>query len=161
MKIMITGHRPSSLSNDYGYDYHSGKWKYTIQIFKELLIRYKATEAITGMALGADTAFAIAVLELKKSGYDLKLHCAIPCLNHSSKWPEKSRELYHSILRQADLVQVVSEESYQPRLMQIRNEYMVDHSDLLIAFWNGEKGGTKNCIDYAKKQFRPMIWIEP
>ena len=26
---------------------------------------------------------------------------------------------------------------------------MVDHSDLVLAYWDGSSGGTKNCIKYA------------
>lgn len=28
---------------------------------------------------------------------------------------------------------------------------MVDHSNLVIAVWNGKKSGTKNTIDYANR----------
>ena len=28
---------------------------------------------------------------------------------------------------------------------------MVDHSAKVIAVWNGDKSGTKNTVDYAKK----------
>lgn len=32
-----------------------------------------------------------------------------------------------------------------------RNSFMVDHSHVVIAFWNGEKGGTWQTIQYALK----------
>jgi predicted Rossmann fold nucleotide-binding protein DprA/Smf involved in DNA uptake len=32
-----------------------------------------------------------------------------------------------------------------------RNAFMVDHSNVVIAFWNGEKGGTWQTIQYALK----------
>lgn len=35
-----------------------------------------------------------------------------------------------------------------------RNEYMVDRSRLVVAFWNGEKGGTWQTIQYALKSRR-------
>ena len=38
------------------------------------------------------------------------------------------------------------------RTYQRRNEFMVDHSNLVIAVWNGEKSGTKNTIDYAERK---------
>ncbi|MBR3438062.1 MAG: WYL domain-containing protein [Clostridia bacterium] len=37
------------------------------------------------------------------------------------------------------------------RLM-LRNKWMVDHSNWLIAVYNGSAGGTKNTIEYAKKE---------
>jgi hypothetical protein len=33
-----------------------------------------------------------------------------------------------------------------------RNEYMVDRSRVVVAFWNGEKGGTWQTIQYSLKQ---------
>ena len=80
MKICVTGHRPDKL---YGYNITTPKYIKLKDKFKELLIKNNCTEAITGMALGADMVFAVAVLELKNQGYDIKLHCAIPCRNHS------------------------------------------------------------------------------
>ena len=34
---------------------------------------------------------------------------------------------------------------------------MVDRSDFVLAFWNGTKGGTGNCVEYAKKQGKPVV----
>lgn len=160
MKIMVTGHRPNKLPG-FTYDYTSKKWRKIIDLFKDILKKYNCTECITGMALGTDTAFALAAIELKKEDYEIKLYCAIPCLNHSSKWPKESQKLYQSIIEKADIVKIITEESYKPYLMQKRNEYMVDQSDLCIAVWDGTSGGTKNCIEYIKKQYKPMIWIDP
>lgn len=33
----------------------------------------------------------------------------------------------------------------------IRNQKIVDHSDFIIAFWNGRSPGTKMTIDFARK----------
>lgn len=41
--------------------------------------------------------------------------------------------------------------SYNAEAYQRRNEWMVDHSAHVIAVFNGEKGGTKNTVDYAEK----------
>lgn len=40
--------------------------------------------------------------------------------------------------------------SFSMESYQIRNEWMVDRSSLVIAVFNGEQSGTKNTIDYAK-----------
>lgn len=37
--------------------------------------------------------------------------------------------------------------------MQSRNEWMVNRSNIVIALWDGsEKGGTYNCLKYAKSK---------
>ena len=38
---------------------------------------------------------------------------------------------------------------------------MVDHSDRVLAVWDGSSGGTKNCIDYAKEKMVPVDFILP
>ena len=35
---------------------------------------------------------------------------------------------------------------------QVRNEWMVNHSNLVIAVFNGQKSGTKNTVDYAARK---------
>lgn len=158
MKMCVTGHRPKKL---YGYDLTDPRWVRLKNDFKDILKRNLCDEAITGMALGVDTVFALAVLELKKEGYDIKLHCAIPCKNHSCKWPEKSVLQYKDILSKADTVKLVSDEEYKPWLMQKRNEYMVDLADVVIAVWDGSNSGTGNCIKYAQKCGKEIIQITP
>ena len=158
MKICVTGHRPNKL---YGYDITNPKWVELKEKFKTLLINNNCTEAITGMALGVDTVFALAVLELKAIGYKIKLHCAVPCKNHSSKWNRESVDLYNKILLKADIIKIVSDEEYRPYLMQKRNEYMVNISDKVIAVWDGSNSGTANCIKYAEKCNKEIIRIVP
>ena len=158
MKMCVTGHRPNKL---YGYDLTDDRWIALKEDFKQILIENKCDEAITGMALGVDTIFAYAVLELKEDGQDIKLHCAIPCRNFSGKWYIYDKIKYYNILSLADTVKLVSDEEYKPYLMQKRNKYMVDHSDKVIAVWDGSKSGTKNCIDYAKKVGKDIIYVQP
>lgn len=158
MVICVTGHRPNKL---YGYDLSDIRWQNLKERFKRILVKENCTEAITGMALGVDTVFALAVLELKEEGYDIKLHCAIPCKNHSCKWRKESIDQYNDILAKADIVKLVSDEEYKPWLMQKRNEYMVDHSDEVIAVWDGSPSGTANCVNYAMKNNKKIYRINP
>ena len=158
MKISVTGHRPNKL---YGYNLSATKWVDLKNQFKEILKHEQCTEAITGMALGVDTVFALAVLELKNEGFPIKLHCAIPCQNHSSKWFSESRKTYDAILQRADTVKIVTDAPYEPYLMQKRNEYMVDLADKTIAVWNGTPGGTANCVRYAEQKNKNIIRIIP
>lgn len=158
MRIAVTGHRPNKL---YGYNIFSREWISLKEEFKKLLVDNHCTEAITGMALGVDTVFALAVLELQDEGYNIKLHCAIPCRNHSCKWNRESVELYDNILKRADVVKLVTDAEYEPWMMQVRNEYMVDLADKIIAVWDGSNGGTANCVRYAEKKGKDIIRIVP
>ena len=45
--------------------------------------------------------------------------------------------------------------------MLVRNDYMVDHSDLVLAIWNGEQsGGTWHTIEYAKAKGKQVDIIK-
>ena len=45
--------------------------------------------------------------------------------------------------------------------MLVRNDYMVDHSDLVLAIWNGEQsGGTWHTIQYAKTKGKQVDIIK-
>ncbi len=40
---------------------------------------------------------------------------------------------------------------------QVRNEWMVDRSALVIAVFNGQKNGSKNTIDYAVRKGKRIL----
>lgn len=146
----FTGHRPNKL-----YGYNKSEFK-NIAIrnaikdaIKLLYIKHNIRNFISGMALGVDQWAAEIVLELKEAYPDIKLIAAIPCRDHSSKWPQKSRDEYNNILDKCDYRVMVNKMRYFPQCMQIRNEWMVDRSIGQIAVWDGTSGGTGNCIKYA------------
>lgn len=154
MKVALTGHRPNKL---YGYDLYGDKrYKILAEKILQVLNDNNATACISGMALGADTLFALIAL---KNGFQLE--CAIPCLNHSCKWNKESQKQYDDIIAKADKVTFVTHEEYKPWVMQERNKYMVDNCDLLIAVWDGSSGGTGNCVKYAQSVNKPIVIIKP
>lgn len=166
MKIAITGHRPKVLG--WGYDYLN-KPHYTElgEDLRNIIINRiennggETIEIISGMALGVDTLFALLGLTLKEEGYNVKLHCAIPFKGQENRWAKGERQLYNYILSKADKITYVCEEGYANWKMQKRNEFMVDNCDLLIAVWNGSKSGTANCVNYAKRKGKEIIYINP
>lgn len=156
--ICVTGHRPNKL---WGYDLNAPKYQLLKEKMKNFLVAHNCTHAITGMALGIDQLFALAVLELKDEGHDITLEAAIPCQNHAKQWPKSSQELWQDIVSKCDITTLVTDEPYKPYLMQIRNEYMVDNADEVLAIWDGTRGGTGNCVDYASRQLKPTFRINP
>lgn len=154
MKIAITGHRPNKLGNDY-----DGTSELIKSIKSEICIQmYKHTsrypdmfiEGITGMALGIDQLFADICIKA-----NIPFIAAIPCIGQWSKWPQKSIKLYDEILANPLCTKyLVSDSVYFDGCMDKRNIWMVDQltepEDRLIAVWDGSKGGTCNCHNYAK-----------
>lgn len=51
--------------------------------------------------------------------------------------------------------------AYEPRYFFTRNKQIVDNSDEMIAFWDGESNGTNDAIRYARKRSKSVTVIEP
>ena len=113
---------------------------------------------ICGMARGIDLWAGEAVLQRKKSCPEIRLICATPYLGFERRWSESWQTLYARVAAQADYKVAISKQ-YDPGCFQRRNEWMVNHSGLVIAAYNGASGGTRNTILYAKKCGIPVYNI--
>lgn len=102
------------------------------------------THFISGFAEGVDLYFAEIVVELKKQ-YNLTLEVAIPYRNRvNSSNPDFKR-----LLQCCDSFGVHSE-TYTPACFMMRNRFMIQSSDRVIAVYDGrEKGGTLFTMRYA------------
>ena len=112
----------------------------------------------SGMAMGFDIIAAETVLLLKNSLKDkpIKLICALPFPEQTEKYTDEWKERYKRILEQADEVVTVSDR-YLRGCYQKRNEYMVNNSDVVITWFDGQSGGTKNTILYAQKKNKRIV----
>lgn len=108
------------------------------------------TVFISGMARGVDIWAAEIVLRLRDSGAPIRLICASPYQGFERGWSADWQKLYKAIMARADLVRFICP-GYSRSCFQIRNEWMVNHSARVIAVYNGEKGGTRNTIEYAER----------
>lgn len=158
----FTGHRPKKFP--WGYNETdircvALKKAITEEIVKRVDAGY--TDFLSGMAEGTDTWAALAVLALKRENPALKLHCVLPCEGQADEWSASARELYFSILEQADEVVYVNQ-AYSKDCMLKRNRYLVDHAACLLAVYNGEqRGGTAMTVRYARKLGREIIVLNP
>lgn len=150
--VCITGHRPAKLP--WGYKTNGIKYiRYRRELKKYIKHYIKAgyLNFISGMALGVDMDFAELVLLLKDK-YNLTLECVIPCPNQTKMWTKEQIDRYNNIIKRADKTTLVSDH-YFHSCMIVRNKYMVDCADTVLAVWNGEeKGGTWQTINYAKRK---------
>ena len=42
-----------------------------------------------------------------------------------------------------------------------RNQQMIDMADAILVIWDGISKGTRHTLDYAKKQNKPIMLIQP
>lgn len=141
-----TGHRPDKLG---GY---APRIRAKLEDFAAWYFhQHRPDRFISGMAQGWDQVCAVACCTL-----GIPWEAAVPCAGQESQWPQEAQMRYRALLARADKVTVVGV-SYSPRIMQERNEYMVRHSDGVVALWDGSTGGTSNCVRYAEKQGVPIV----
>lgn len=155
----VTGHRPQGFPWNYAdtqCSFHKQYKKFLTDKISNL-ISDGFTHFISGGAIGVDMDFAEAVLALRNSQFpNIHLEIAVPCQGQDLKWRTADKERYRTILEKANKVTILSEH-YTRFCMQKRNEYMVNNSDLVLAFWNDETtGGTYNTISYAKRKNKTL-----
>ena len=157
----FTGHRPEKLPwGSDETDPRCAALKQKIRDAVESAYDGGMRHFICGMARGCDFHFAEAVLTLRREKGDVTLEAAIPCAAQSGGWPEADQVRWRSLLAQCDLETLVQEQ-YTRGCMLRRNRYMVDHSALLIAVYDGVSGGTRHTLEYAIRQKVPFLDIPP
>jgi len=171
----FTGHRPNHL---FGYNLKDNRYK---TLYKKLtetielcINEENITRFISGGAIGTDQISYWLVYKLKEKYPDIKNIVAIPFKNQPNAWKDKNTiRWYSKMLERADEIIYVDDiddfryrtnevpvGEYHIGKMQRRNEWMVDNSRIVLAVYDGfSKGGTKNCINYAKKNYKNIIYI--
>lgn len=148
-----------------------------LEVLEDLIVREGKSRFISGGALGFDSMFFWCVNHLKKKYPHIQNVLAIPFVNQHIKWQSQQRKWYFKMLELADeVIDVARESQYQTfedknstnpipldsfsgDKMKRRNEYMVDNSSVMVAFYDGSRGGTGHCYRYALNNLfsRPII----
>lgn len=152
MIVSITGHRPEKIG---GYRVPNPTYNFIRRALDEAFLRLQPNTVIVGMAQGVDQLAA----ELCAIN-QIPFIAAIPFVGFESRWPAASQIWYRQLLGRATTVRVICSGDFAGWKMQTRNEWMVDHSDLLLAVWNGTNGGTANCVNYARRVGKRIERIE-
>lgn len=152
----FTGHTISKLKTD------EATIKKQLKEKIEISIKEGFDTFITGMATGVDIYAGEIVVEIKQSNPEIKLIAAIPWEGQADKWDDEWKERYNALLSQCDEKEIINKNctGYHRWFYHVRDRWMVDHSDRVIAFYNGTPGGTKYTIDYAVKKGKELIIID-
>lgn len=107
------------------------------------------TTFITGCSMGVEIWAAQIVLHRKLNHPELHLIAAVPWSGFSSNWNPVWQQQYNDLIRNADMTVNVSNH-FHNKVFTERNEWMVNHSSRVIAYYNGAPGGTREMIAYAR-----------
>ena len=141
----------------------------TVPVEKQDEIRARLIEAVSlacksgitcfysGMAMGFDLMAAETVLSLKGRYPDIRLIAVVPFRKQSCRWPSMEKEHYQKIISQADQVIILSEHYFKGCLLR-RNDFMLEHSCGVIAYYDGKPyGGTFYTCREARKRCMDII----
>lgn len=152
-----TGHRPEKLAR-------FGPIRELRERVQRHLVRFlrglRPARVISGMAPGFDQWLAWASVEAEVPWY-----AAVPHAGQESRWPMAAQCEYHELLRRAAAPAIVLAPAYRPRgsgdlgTFELRDRWMVDYSDVMVACYLGYGGGTQNTIRYAASKWRPVLNI--
>jgi uncharacterized phage-like protein YoqJ len=151
-RCCFTGHRPEKLKTPEN--------RLVLLLEEEIrkAITGGFTTYITGMAKGTDLIAGEIVLRLREQDDRLKLICALPHPGFGLHWGGGWTERFQRVLTAADLSRTICP-SFSYASYQVRNKWLVNHSSLVIGVFNGERGGTKNTLDYARSVGVPCVVI--
>ena len=159
----FTGHRPFKLPYGFEED-HPDCVRLKLMLGMEIeSLFFKGYDTfLCGMCWGADIWCAECVLEMRRAFpmSRIRLRAVLPFEEHHKGWTSDYQERYFNILSQADACLTVSP-SYWTGVYQQRNKYMIDRSDCLLAVWDGQPGGTRNAVEYAKRKGLEVIVFDP
>lgn len=126
----------------------------------ELLGRPAGTLALSSLAAGADQLFAEIALE---SG--LQLTAVIPGMDYETHLgDDQVRDAYRRLLKCCAAREQLPYERTHEEAYYAAGRYIVDHTDRVIAVWDGAPsrglGGTADIVDYARMTGVPVtvLW---
>lgn len=168
LHISLTGHRPTKLG---GYNTKTEPYK-RLQKDLEQFIRMRtflhdAVVCHSGLALGADSVWAEAILAMKSEFPDIvKFHADIPMMTQADRWFDESKEKWQYYVNAADTKtvygSVIDGDKHQAiKLLNDRNKGMIAAADIVLAVWDGTPGGTANAVKYAQKLQKDIRIVHP
>lgn len=152
MIVGVTGHRPDKLGS---WDPEHPVVDRVRRALRSALATQLPSLLVTGMALGVDQWAAQEAIDL-----GIPFVAALPCDDFEKAWPPLAQERFHALVRNAKHAIVVRPGPYHEWKLQRRNEFIVDVCATLLAVWDGSRGGTANCVEYAESVGRPVIRLE-
>lgn len=154
MILGITGHRPDKAG--VGYSIPNAFYDWIISETSVLIEDIKPSKILTGMAVGFDQWAAELAIKL-----NIPFTAVIPFVGQELFWNKEAQLHYRDLLSRADHIEIVSKGGFASWKMQARNKYIVDNSNMMLGLFNGSKGGTFNCLEYAKSKNITIKIVNP
>lgn len=160
-RVAFTGYRPQKMP--FGFDEQDERcidFKKRLRDTIESFIWQGYQHFISGGAMGMDMYAAEIVLELKKKYPEILLEMVSPFDGQTAKWAPEYQQRHDALFEKADIVTATGH-AFTKSCMFVRNRYLVDNADMLLAAFDGQPGGTEMTIRYAKQMGIQVCCIKP
>lgn len=160
-RVAFTGYRPQKMP--FGFNEQDERcidFKKRLHDTIESFIWQGYQHFISGGALGMDMYAAEIVLKLKREYPEILLEMVSPFDGQAAKWAPEYQQRHDALFCQADIVTATGHE-YTKSCMFLRNRYLVENADLLLAAYDGQPGGTQMTVQYAKQMGIQVCCIKP
>lgn len=150
INIGFTGHRYQRLNfnPDETHEDWIGLYSWIFDEYKKLASKYDEIHVYCGMCSGGDIAFGLCLGALEK----VKLHCILPFKDYNCE------NKYYDILHEVADEWIELADSWHKKCDSERDQYVVDHSDMLYAMFDGIKqGGVYSTIRKAQKAHKKIV----
>lgn len=152
--VALTGHRPQSLTAQ------QAAW---VQVTLALVARrfadvYGTRAAVSGLALGCDTWWALSALAA-----GLELVAFVPFEAQADRWADADRTLWLALRAAATSEHLVSPGGYDVKALHARNDMLIRSADAVIAVVRSDKpdGGAASALGKALAAGKPVLRIDP
>ncbi len=112
-----------------------------------------------GTADGIDLFAADIVRRMRETNPSLRIICVKPFRDFGKKLSGNERYLFNTIMMESAAVIELSDH-YYPACFRVRNQYLVERSDLLIAVMGESRSGTGQTIRMAQRRRIPVRVID-
>ena len=104
-----------------------------------------------GMARGFDLAAGECVARLRHEMLDMRLVCVIPFRGQERSFSQADQARFRNLAEGADETIYLSE-GYWAGAYHQRNDFLAENASVIVAYYNGTKGGTHYTLHRAVKR---------
>ena len=105
---------------------------------------------LCGMAVGFDIVAAEVTLSLREELAGVRVVAIVPFEGMQKGFSEPWRSRFERVVAEAD-ESITLAPKYSTEVYAVRNNFLVDHSSAIIAYFDGSKGGTAYTVRRAVK----------
>jgi hypothetical protein len=117
---------------------------------------------VSPLAEGADRLVAMEILQIKQGRLLVPLPFPVMDYEKDFSTPESCREFYFLLAQACEIIDLSPQSDRNDAYVAV-GHYVVDHTDVMLAIWDGKpargRGGTGDVVAYCRQHNQALYWI--